>query len=144
MGIDRSLGAWIQKLKSFFIDTQFLQETISLREKMDFFDTQLNKPHNGKLQFWYGSGSNGKTTLLRKLVDKYDKKDVYFVTTIPKNYPDAKLVIIKSPSSPQEATQILAEYENCGNKQTKHVVCSNFCPEKESIWADLVEFKQVF
>lgn len=45
----------------------------------------LERP-TGKLEIWYGTGNNGKTTLLNALKDQYDHNDVLNLT--PMNLPD--------------------------------------------------------
>lgn len=39
-----------------------------------FYENLLNSEPNGKLQFWHGKASNGKSRLLEKLLEKQGKK----------------------------------------------------------------------
>lgn len=117
---------------------------------------QLLKKNNGKLQIWYGSGNNGKSTLLNRLAERvvaYDGKSVRYISPTDLEYPlydtgvleDNIGLFIITETTAHELDDLIRNFHNHGNRWVKHIICTNLIPEgiEESalscIYADRVD-----
>ena len=112
---------------------------------------QLNKPTNGKLQIWYGTGNNGKTTLLNKLMDKH-MNNVICISTRPSDfsyfatYSNANLIIIPSDGY-KLSNDFMEIFTQKYDKNKKYIHATNILPQiddKYKDYVDIIKFDHVF
>lgn len=115
----------------------------------------LIKPNNGRLQVWYGTGGNGKTTLLNEVIRKVEEngKKVQYLTTKMFSNPDYDvamiennigLYLIRDPENKNEMNKILSYFEQHGNKFVRHIMMTNVKPKPYFGKNDVIEFTHIF
>jgi len=116
----------------------------------------LIKPNNGKLQVWYGTGNNGKTTLLNEVIKKVEEngKNVKYLTTEMFTHPDydydvgmleeniGLYVILES--NIDSINDIVSDFEQYGNKFVRHIVTTNTKPQQWWSKTEVIEFTHTF